>query len=259
MSTSFAVLACFFFGLALACLWVIGWSRIQVHFEKQQPKKTRRLFRRRILPSSWFTAFCLTLSGSIASFTVALVFLESFDQIIFNLGTMLYYGSILVLGFISGIWYRIVLPVVILLFASYCLWSVMSLGKIFDTESRYVIRVDSDSIIVSGDEFEVSGRCSLIFERFSLPQRWLIPFFPNVRRFAGVVSAGNVVQVSDSATVHTADFLSITRLPQFVHSLLGSRREEQIAIPQRGVYPAVYILETDNFDANAPFTLKKVF
>jgi hypothetical protein len=209
-----------------------------------------------------FSACCVALSCAIISATLTVVFLPSRDALTLNTFTVVYYCIFLALGMIAGRWYTIALPIIVLAYLCYGLWASVSLTKLFPNggqHARFVIHVESDSLTIAENTYNVTGESILVFESFSLPPHWLVPFHSRMFRFAGVSTQDE--QYIDTLAIEDlkgAGF-SITHISEFSREFLVSRKEDYVIVPAQDIFPVQYVFEGAMQKHEPVFTLTKVF
>jgi hypothetical protein len=242
MSAICAALACFFLGIALSCAGVSARARLIVHESGAA--------------GSRFCAFCVTMSFAAVFAALAAVSLESFDSLRPGAGTLFYYAVFAALGIAAGVWYRVALPVIILLYGCYAVLSVVPPVRNFSGASRalYNIRIDSESaIVINGGRFEFaedSDGFALMFETYTLPARRLVPFYSSVFRLAGAVPRGAENPAGEDASPMKA---------RAANGLSASRAEVFYEIPGAEIYPVEYALDCRIKNGAMIFDLRRVF
>jgi hypothetical protein len=250
MMTAFAALASFCLGIAGACAGVIIAAR-----KNGLPRASGRL-----------SALCTALSFAIVFAALALILFPQ-EQIFFAKFAALYYCVFAAAGIAAGIWFRAAFPLIIVLYACYGFWMRAPLAKLFPPleRSHHIIRIDSDSVVfIDGARHEFAAPESsaettqrgwtLVFEQYSLPQRWLVPFRAKVIRLAGAASQNN----PDSVLLTAAGIESPT-LFSFSKELLKSRAEQTLSLPAPEIYPAEYKIGYAMKNQNFTITLTKIF
>jgi hypothetical protein len=288
--------ACFFLGIALTC--VIDMVRAfcsNLNPTALRPFKKRAkadepaavdapvtLVQRQkkpVITHNRFIVFCVTLSVAIVAFVLALLFLTSRTEVVLDYTTLIYFGVFVLLGAIAKKWYRIMIPVLLLLYLFYALFAITSLIRFFPhpRHVNFSVQVNAESVTVGNTEYPgIVGDCALVFECYTMPSRWLVPFPLQIIRFAGIVLAEQPdafvpPQVLSPARAFTSEgtplavartqprFFSIMGIPLFADALFASQNEVRLNIPRQQILPAMYVANGEIQRGKPVFTLSKVF